>query len=43
LSITRNTLFGLQNITITLKFKNEGLINFRPKFIKCKNITINIT
>ncbi|GBB84547.1 hypothetical protein RclHR1_11100005 [Rhizophagus clarus] len=33
----------IQNITIPLKRKDDLIDNFRLKFVKCSNFTINIT
>lgn len=45
-SSSRKTLSEIQNISIPLKRKDKNLElaeNFKLKFIKCANITINIT
>jgi hypothetical protein len=36
-------LTEIQNITIPLKRKDDLIDNFHLKFVKCSNITINIT
>ena len=44
--LSRKTLSEIQNITVPLKRKDENLDlikNVKLKFIKCANITINIT